>query len=100
MRSAMGHLHTLDDVIEADHENEEYNEADGHQKLAVKEKNEGYGKGLPKGVPNPCHGVPKGSSIGFGIMIVVLLRLVVIGVLVQFVLHSARSGKNKRILYW
>ena len=33
-------------------------------------------------------------------MIVVLLRLVVIGVLVQFVLHSARSGKNKRILYW
>lgn len=49
MRSAMRHLHTLDDVIEADHENEEYNEADGHQKLAVKEKNEGYGKAFEMG---------------------------------------------------
>ena len=88
----MRHLHTLDDVVEADHENEEKNEADGHQKLAVKEKNEGYGKRRRKGVP-------KGCSIGFGIMIVVLLRLVVIGVLVQLVLHSARSGKNERILY-
>ena len=99
MRSARRHLHTLDDVVEADHENEEKNEADGHQKLVVKEKNEGYGKRRRKGVPNPCNWVPKGCSIGFGIMIVVLLRLVVIGVLVQLVLHSARSGKNERILY-